>query len=241
MFSTTLREVMGLCLEMDEKFWPDVSKEIRGAANGTQFAEKYTPSKDIAGDYTVDVSYGFAAGMDPNRALVFLLQLRGDKLIDRDTVQRQLPMQLDVSQLQARIDIEEVNDALKAGMQAMLQGVGALAAQGMDPTMILQKAAQIVDAREKGTPLHEAIIDAFKPEEPPPSELTPGATPPGPGGESLGGGAPPGMDPMTGMPPGMVPGQAGPGGQPDLQTLVAGLTGSGRPDLGASVRRRLPA
>jgi len=62
-----------MCFEMDEKLWPNERKEIRGTSNGTPFEESYTPSKDIQGSHQVDVSYGFAAGMDPNRALVFLL------------------------------------------------------------------------------------------------------------------------------------------------------------------------
>jgi hypothetical protein len=47
--------------------------------------------------------------------------------------------------------------------------------------------------------------------------------------------------PNTGLPTGTVPGQAGmgPGGAPDLQTLIAGMR-NGKPQLDAAVSRRLP-
>lgn len=91
-----LGKALEMCFELDEKVWPNTKKEIRGTSNGTPFEETYTPARDINGSYMVDISYGFAAGMDTNRALVFLLQLRGDKLVPRDLVQRQLPMDLDI-------------------------------------------------------------------------------------------------------------------------------------------------
>jgi hypothetical protein len=118
---------LSTCMEMDELYWPEERKTIRGVANGAHYEETYTPSKDIAGNHTVDVSYGYAAGMDPNRALVFLLQLRGDKLVPRDFVQRQLPMDVDVVQLQQQVDAEETTDALKQGVFSMLASMGILA------------------------------------------------------------------------------------------------------------------
>lgn len=136
-----LRRALTLCFEMDEKFWPEVAKTIRGTANGTPFEQTYKPSRDIKGDHTIEVTYGFAAGLDPNRALVFLLQLRGDGAIPRSMVQREIPMDVDVEQMQREIDIEQVDDALKQGLFAMLQSIGILAQQGQDPTMLIQKAA----------------------------------------------------------------------------------------------------
>ena len=61
---------------------------------GARYAVKYTPSKDIAGDHTVDISYGFAAGLDPNRATVLLLQLDGASLVSRDYIRRTLPVDI---------------------------------------------------------------------------------------------------------------------------------------------------
>lgn len=225
---SALERALEIAFAMDEKFWPDAKKSISGVINGTPFEDTYTPSKDIHGNYRVSVSYGFASGMNPNQALVFLLQLRGDQLVPRDFVQRQLPMDVDVAQLQAQVDIELVEDALKQGVAALLSNMGVMAQQGMDPTQLLMQAAEVIKQREK-LPMHQAVLRAFAP----PEQETGAPGAPGPEG------APPGGGP----PPGVAPGQAqmGPGGQPDLQSMLAGLTSGGQPDLRHSVRRRIPA
>ncbi|MGN6127885.1 MAG: hypothetical protein ACTHON_15090 [Humibacter sp.] len=234
-----LEQALALCFEMDEKFWPEARKTVTGVINGTPFQETYVPGKDIRGDYRVSVTYGFASGMNPNQALVFLLQLRGDQLVSRDFVQRQLPMDIDVTALQAQIDNEQVTDALKQGIFGMLSSVGIMAQQGMDPTQILRNAAQIVALREKGVPMDQAILQTFE-APPPPSPAAGGPSAPGGEGQP---GALMGQNPTTGSPYGVAAGQAqmGPGGRPPHQQQHAGLTGSGKPDLAASVRRSVPA
>ena len=69
-----LKKVLERCFAMDEKLWPKVAKEIRGQDGGVPYVIKYTPAKDIAGDHTIDVRYGFLAGVDANRSLIFILQ-----------------------------------------------------------------------------------------------------------------------------------------------------------------------
>lgn len=237
-----LERALELAFEMDELYWPDAKKEISGVINGTPFSEAYTPAKDIKGNYRVSVSYGFASGMNPNQALIFLLQLRGDQLVSRDFVQRQLPMDVDVAMLQAEVDKEQTVDALKQGVYSLLASMGIMAQQGMDPTLLLRQAAKLIELREK-MPMHEAIQRAFEPE--PPPDSSPGAAaPPGtPGAGEGGAGVPFGMNPSTGLPGGTAPGQAqlGPGGQPDVMSLLAGLTSSGKPTASASVKRKVPA
>jgi hypothetical protein len=235
-----LERALELAFEMDEKFWPDAKKTVSGVINGTPFQESYTPGRDIRGDYRVSVSYGFASGMNPNQALVFLLQLRGDQLVPRDFVQRQLPMDVDVTALQAQVDNEQTVDALKQGVFSMLASMGIMAQQGMDPTQLLRQAAMLVELREKGTPMHEAILKIF---EAPPAPSSAGASNQGTPGSEGGTGVPFGMDAATGLPGGTAPGQAqmGPGGKPDLQTMLASLSSSGRPNLSASVKRSVPA
>ncbi|MBA2951426.1 hypothetical protein [Streptomyces himalayensis] len=240
MIGHALEQALELAFEMDEKFWPDAKKSISGVINGTPFEETYTPEKDIKGNFRVSVSYGFASGMNPNQALIFLLQLRGDQLVSRDFVQRQLPMDIDVSMLQAEVDKEQTVDALKQGIFALLSSVGIMAQQGMDPTMLLTQAAKIIELREK-MPMHEAILTAFQPEPQPAPPTSAGGAPPGTPEE--GAGVPFGINPSTGMPGGIAPGQAqmGPGGKPDVMSLLAGLTSSGRPTASASVKRSVPA
>jgi hypothetical protein len=232
-----LRCAIEMAFEMDEKLWPDLQKTIRGIVNGTPFEENYVPRKDIKGVYTVDVTYGFAAGQDPARAIVALLQLRGDQLVSRDFVQRQLPMDIDIVQLQTQIDNEQMTDALKQGVMAYVQQLGAIAAQGGDVTQLLTEVAAIISKREKGTPLHEAVLEAFTPKTAPEQQGMPQG-PPGPGG---GAGGPQGPGGIQGLPPGVAAGQQGmaPGGRPGLMELLAGLSGNNA-RMGATIQRRQP-
>lgn len=231
-----LREAIQLAFEMDQLLWPTEKKTIHGTAQGTPFEESYIPRKDIDGDYTVDVTYGFAAGQDPARAIVGLLQLRGDQLISRDFFQRQLPMGIDVVQMQTQIDNEQFTDALKQGMMGYMQAIPQMALQGQDPLDALQKVAQLIQLREKGEPVHDAVLKVFTPKQAPP-----GAAPSNPLAEAMGGGgqgsAPPGAGGAPGAPPG-----AG-GQQPqglDMMTLLSGLTGGGEARMTARTQRQSP-
>jgi hypothetical protein len=229
-----LRRAIGMAFEMDEIYWPEVKKTVNGNISGAPFTETYTPARDIKGDYSVSVTYGMTAGMDPNRAIVFLLQLRADQAIDRDTMQRQLPFDVDVEDLQRRIDIEQIEDALKQGLFGLLANAPALSVQGIDPLQTLQRAAKIVTARENGTPVHQAILDAFTPEEQ--------AQPSSPQEQAMaqlqalagGGGAPPQQEAGDNS-------YMGAGAAPDVSMILAGLTSGGNPNLQANVSRRLPA
>jgi hypothetical protein len=234
-----LRRALAMCFELDELYWGDLTKTVDGVASGAPFTETYTPSKDIKGDYTVSVTYGMTAGMDPNRAIVFLLQLRADQSIDRDTMQRMLPFEVDVEQLQRRIDIEQIEDALKQGLYALLANAPALSVQGVDPLQTLQRAAQIVKAREDGTPIHEAILSAFTPE-PQPDQGQQPASPMDQLMQALSGdgGA---QAPQGQQQPGDMTALNGAGTAPDVAQVLAGLTSSGKPNLQYSVSRRLGA
>lgn len=232
-----LRRLVEMAFEMDETYWPDQTKTVRGVASGAPFEESYTPGKDINGDYSVSVTYGMTAGMDPNRAIVFLLQLRADQAIDRDTMQRMLPFEVDVEQLQRRIDNEQMTDAMKQGMFALLANAPMMSQQGMDPLQTLQRAAQIIKARENGTPFHEAVLEAFTPE-PPPEGAAPAGEDPlamlqalaGGGGASSGPPQEPGDNSFQGA-----------GAAPDVAMVLAGLTNGGQPNMQYNVSRRIPA
>lgn len=235
----TLRHALMLAYEMDEKLWPSEKKKIRGTAQGTPFEEDYVPSKDIAGNYTVDVTYGFAAGQDPARAIVGLLQLRGDQLISRDFFQRQLPMGIDVVQMQTQIDNEQFTDALKQGMMGYAQAIPQMALQGQaDPVDALSKMAKLIELREKGKSVHDAVLEVFTPKEAPagapgqnPLDMLAGGAAAGPEGAPQGG------------PPGAPPGGGGPNAQVggmDIQRLLAGLSSSGQATASVQTRRQSP-
>jgi len=229
-----LRHALALCFEMDEKLWPGLKKTVKGVVQGVPFEETYVPSKDIDGGYTSDVTYGFAAGQDPARAIVALLQLRGDQLVSRDFVQRQLPMDLDVVQLQVQIDNEQMTDALKQGMMAYAQNVPAMALQGQDPMDGLTKMAKLIEERDKGTSFHDAVLKVFKPKEAPGGPQNPLAALMGGGGQGGPGGPPQGQP----APPGGNTGVPGEQQGRDLQSLLSGLTSSGQPQMSANVRRQ---
>lgn len=235
----TLRHALMLAFEMDQKLWPTEKKTIRGTAQGTPFEETYVPNKDINGNYTVDVTYGFAAGQDPARAIVGLLQLRGDQLISRDFFQRQLPMGIDVVQMQTQIDNEQFTDALKQGMMGYAQAIPQMALQGQaDPVEALSKMAKLIELREKGESVHDAVLKVFTPPKPPP-----GSEAQNPLAALVGGGQAGPQGAPQGGPPGAPPGGGGPNAQVggmDMQRLLAGLTSSGQATASVQTRRQSP-
>lgn len=239
MFAKTFEHLVGKALMLDEKLWGGVERVMRGNADGTPYEIKYRPSKDIKGDYSVDVQYGLLAGLDPNRALVFGLQARGDKLISRDFLRRQMPFSLDATEEEQVVDIEEMRDALKQAVAGYAQSIPALAQAGQDPGEVLTVVAEIIEGREKGTPIEEVVKAAFAPPEPSPEELMQmemaGMSP---DGGAIGGD---GLNP-DGTMRGVAPGQQGmgPGGRPDLNIMLASLGRNGEPNLSAGVSRRTP-
>lgn len=235
-----LQELVSLCFEVDEKFFPNAKKNLRGSVNGVAYEVEYVPAKAIGGDYTVEVTYGLMAGLDPNRWLVFALQARAEKMFSRDFMRREMPVDLDVEQEAQKIDIEDLEEAAKQAIMGYAQSIPALASAGQDPSAPLAALAQVIDGRRKGKDLADLVVEAFTPK---PKEAP--ATPEGvvamaAEGPAAGGQMPPGMD-ATGLMPGVAPGQQGqaPGGMPDLATMLAsfGGQGAGEANLAASVKR----
>ena len=252
-FAETFRHVMRMCFMMDEKLFGDVTKEVRGVNAGAPYEITYTPKDAIQGDYWCDVTYGMMAGLDPNRALVFGLQARGDKLISRDFLRRQMPWEMNVTMEEEKVEVEQLRDALMQAVAGYAQALPAMVEQGQDPSKVLAAMASIIDGRQKGEQIEAVVAAAFAPAPAPEvspevaaagEAQAPGQVPTGeptqpgqPGQEQL----PPGLSP-TGRLQGVAPGQQGmaPGGRPSLQTLLAGLSSSGQPELSAGVLRRTP-
>lgn len=246
MFAHSLQQLVRLAFLVDETLFGTVNKTLRGNAQGTPYEIRYTPSKDIKGDTTVDVQYGLMAGLDPNRALVFGLQARGDKLFSRYFLMSQMPFALDPTEEEQKIDTEEMRDALKQAVAGYAQAIPVLAQNGQDPGEILARLVTIIQGRQKGQQIEDIVSEAFAPQQttPPPGVeppvgdgMAPGSAPPGGGGAGLAG-----LSDATGQLRGVAPGQAGlpPGGRPDLQTLFAAIGANGQPNLTAGVSRRIP-
>jgi hypothetical protein len=190
-FAATLRDVISLCFEMDEKYF-NFSKTIRGIDAGSPYSIDYTPAKDIKNDYSADVRYGMLAGLNPAQGLIFMLQALGGKLISKDLAQRELPFGINVTQEQEKIEVEDLRTALMASMQQYAQVITQMAATGADPTDTIKKIADVIKARQKGTPLEDAISDVFTPEELPPVGAPSMVEQPSPAPAASAGGAPAG-------------------------------------------------
>jgi len=216
-FARLFTDLVAACFEVDEKVFGSMTKEIKGVDDGTPYTMKYIPSRDIKGEYGVDVRYGIMSGMDPNRAIIALLQMRSDKLVSRDYVRREIPMELNVTQEEQRVDIEEMRDSLRVSIAQYAQAIPALAAQGQDPTQIIGRIAEIIKGRQKGLQLETIIEKAFAPEEQPQEmimaeQMSPAGAAPAPASQPT---------PET-------PGGAAPAGatRPDIATLLASIGGA---------------
>jgi hypothetical protein len=241
--ANALEQIVALALEADEKMWPNAKKRIRGNANGAAYEIEYKPSKDIAGNYVVDVQYGLMAGLDPSRALIFGLQAMSANLVSTDFMRRQMPWSINVSEEEQRIDTEKLRDALGQAIMGYAQAIPMLAQAGQDPSLVLSKLTTVIEARKAGTPMEKAIQEAF-PEPPPAPSPAPEAAPTTQGGlgeAGLGGAsASSGVDGLqaSGLPIGVPEGGMTAGSRPDLSVMLAGISGSGAPNMSARIERR---
>ena len=217
-FARLFGDLVSICFEVDEKIFGGITKTIKGQEDGTPYSMKYIPSRDIKGEYGVDVRYGIMSGMDPNRAIIALLQMRSDKLVSRDYVRREIPMELNVTQEEQRVDIEEMRDSLRVALAQYAQAIPALAAQGQDPSQIISRIAEVIKGRQKGLQLETLVENAFAPEEQPEAPMM--------GAEQM---SPAGAAPAPASQPSPeTPGGAAPAGatRPDIATLLASIGGA---------------
>ena len=221
-FAACLRDVISLCFRVDEEIYPD-EKTIRGVDSGSPYEITYKPTKDIKKDYSADVRYGMLAGLNPAQGLIFMLQALGGKLISRDMAMRELPFTVNVTQELEKIEIEEMRTALLGSLTAYTQAIPQMATQGQDVSDVVRKIATVIKARQKGQALEDAIEETFTPKQEVPPAGGPGAVEQVP--------APEGM-PAGGSP--MPPEQ---GGRPDLQTMLASLSGTGAARSAVSTSR----
>ncbi|MCA1845175.1 MAG: hypothetical protein LC792_18670 [Actinobacteria bacterium] len=231
-----LSDALEMCFELDELLWPNLEKSVNGLQDGAPFELKYKPSRDIAGNYKVSVSYGLTAGLDPNRALVYLLQLQTSGDISRDTVMRQLPFDIDVTAEQKKIDVERARDALSMSMASLPQAIPMMATQGGDPTEIIMKVSLYVQALQKGDSPEDAAAKAFPP--PPPPEAAPEAPAGVPGAPPGAEGAP--QDPLAALAGGGGGAPPESGAPNDLLMALAGTGPTGNPNLSFAVSKRRP-
>jgi hypothetical protein len=219
-FASSLRDVISMCFEIDEKMYP-AEKTIRGVDSGSPYEITYKPSRDIKGDFSADVRYGMLAGLNPAQGLIFMLQALGGGLISKDMAMRELPFTVNVTQELEKIEIESMRASLLGGITAMAQAIPAMATSGGDPASIVTKIAGVITARQKGTTLEDAVAEAFAPEQPvPPVGAAPSPVEqPSPV---------PGAAPAGGLPTEAPMGIAPAAPAPDIQTILSTLSGSGK-------------
>lgn len=162
-FQQVLEQVIGICFEMDEKYFPG-RKSTRGIYLGSPYEFTYDPATDIKGDYTVQARYGLMAGLDPSRALIFSLQALQAGLVSRDFIMRELPWAMNVSHEQERIDIESLRDTLTKALAASAQALPQMVATGQgDAAGLVEKIAKTIQARTNGKSIEDAVSEIFAP------------------------------------------------------------------------------
>ena len=160
-FQQVLEQIVGLCFEMDEIYFPGKKTSI-GSANGAPYELTYDPAKDIKGDYTVQARYGLMAGLDPSRALIFSLQALQAGLVSKDFIMRELPWAMNVSTEQERIDIENMRDTLTKALAASAQALPQMVATGQgDAAGLIEKIAKTIQMRAEGKPIEDAVSEIF--------------------------------------------------------------------------------
>ena len=157
------------------------------------------------------------SGMNPNNATVALLQMRSDKLVSRDYVRRELPIEINVTQEEQKVDIEEMRDALRAAISQTALAIPQMVAQGQDPMKIITSFAEMIKNRQKGMTIESVVEKAFTPE---PQPEMPAMAPQAP---EAGMAPAPASQPSMEQPGGAAP---APGGKPDIASLLASIGGA---------------
>ena len=165
--------------------------------------------------------------LNPNNAIVALLQMRSDKLVSRDYVRRELPVEINISQEEQKVDIEEMRDALRVAVAQYAQAVPTLAAQGQDVSLVITRIADVIKGRQKGLMIESVIEKAFAPAEPAPGQM-PTAQGQPPISPAAGAVPTPASQPQTPQQGGATPaaGPQAPQGKPDIASLLASIGGA---------------
>jgi len=172
-----------------------------------------------------------------------LLQAKTAGGISLDTFMRSLPVAIEVEAEKRRIDLELIEGALGQAIAGYAQAIPMLATQGQDPAQVITAVNMVLQLVGKGKSMGDAVAAAFPPPPPPPPAVDPITGQPAPGGPGAPGGDPnAAFNQQTGLPQGVAQGQAGmgAGGAQEMLRSVAGMSGSGRPQMGSVVSSRTP-
>lgn len=142
-------------LEWDQALYGVRSKPLVGERKGKRYAESYTPSTDIAGDFKTNRKYGVFAGFDKTESVIMALQLIDARLMDRLTAQESIQGLND-------LDLNIINERIRNDdTEMLLYQILAAAAQQGDPRAVMAFIEQLPDSERK-----ETLKKFFTPQEP---------------------------------------------------------------------------
>jgi len=144
----TIQHTLEACYRMDEKLWPDTPKVIVGSRKGRSYTDEYTPTKDIAGHYKVNVDYGF--GLGGYQGFLMQLQAKDARLQSRRGAIEEMPGVSDVDEKMREIELESLDDATQAAFLAQAQ-------QGALDVVLIAKLREAM--AKKGKPLNDMILE----------------------------------------------------------------------------------
>lgn len=127
-FEVGFGKLSGFLLALDEVFC-DGDKTIVGDLRDMSEAEEYRPSKDVAGAWVVNCTYGIGAGSDPANIEMRLNMNLSNGLISKETARHQLPFLDDPDAEAVKQFREFMQEALVAGVMQM--GDPAIAAEAL--------------------------------------------------------------------------------------------------------------
>ena len=212
-FEHFFSRMSGFLLAMDETYC-DGDKLILGDGTDDDEAEPFRPSRDIAGAWIVECTYGLGAGSDPaNTELRLHMHMNGG-LISRETARHELTFLKDPDGENVKLFREQMLDSLVAGVLQQAQGLG-------NPTLAAKAlkllSSDDVDFENVITELIDFIAN------PPEQEGAPGL--PGQGGGALGA-----VEQAESLARGGIPGNAA--DQPAAPSLppLGSIMGANRPN-----------
>ena len=144
--SNGLKHLLACGLKMDETLWPNVEKRISMNIRGKKFRDTYTPAAAINGHYDINVDYGF--GIGGYQGFLQRLQANEAKVLSRKRAMEAMPGTVDVDQEIRQINIESLDEAQMANLQAQ-------AAQGALDMALLAEIKKLV---AKGDTVDDAVL-----------------------------------------------------------------------------------
>ena len=194
-------------LAWEERLHGAETKKVYYYEGSNQAEEKYTPAKDIAGDWRTRRVFGAMATFSESQQIVAGLQLLSAEVMDKRSMQENLDGLENIELINERID----QDKAKSGILAALN---ARAAE-QDPAALMA----LIEIQENPSKINTILKKLFTPEQPEASQEEMAMM--------MGGGMPgmPGMGPGGGMPAlGAGAPEAAP---PPVQSVLSRVMGAG--------------